>query len=62
MRPAPKGTDGAGVRMIREQADLNFRSRSVEHSEHGPSLLPLRRSKSDSQLLFYPFNGKGTST
>jgi len=48
--------------MVREQADFNFRSRSIEHSKTGPSLLPFDRSKSDSELLFIPPEGKGTST
>jgi len=34
--------------IVREQADFNFRSRSLRASEHGPSLLPFDRSTSDS--------------
>jgi cold-inducible RNA-binding protein len=40
--------------MVREQADFNFRSRSLEHSKTGPSLLPFDRSQSDSPASFIP--------
>src|SRR5450432_1670717 len=51
-------TVGSGVLEVREQADFNFRSRSLEHPNTGSFAATVHRSQSDSQLLFIPHRGK----